>query len=44
MTADLNLNKHRLINLNEPTAADDAVTRQYVELAIHFLNGMDPML
>jgi hypothetical protein len=30
MTADLNLNKHRLINLSEPTAADDAVTRQYV--------------
>jgi hypothetical protein len=29
MTADLNLNKHRLINLSEPTAADDAVTRQY---------------
>jgi hypothetical protein len=27
MTADLNLNKHRLINLSEPTAADDAVTR-----------------
>jgi hypothetical protein len=30
MTADLNLNKHRVINLNKPTAADDAVTRQYV--------------
>jgi hypothetical protein len=30
MTADLNLNKHRVINLSEPTAADDAVTRQYV--------------
>jgi hypothetical protein len=25
MTADLNLNKHRLINLSELTAADDAV-------------------
>jgi hypothetical protein len=30
MTAGLNLNKHRLINLNEPTAAYDAVIRQYV--------------
>jgi hypothetical protein len=30
MTADQNLNKYRLINLNEPTAADDAVTQQYV--------------
>jgi hypothetical protein len=30
ITADLNLNKHRLINFSEPTAADDAVTRQYV--------------
>lgn len=27
MTADLDLNKLRLINLNESTAADDAVTR-----------------
>jgi hypothetical protein len=30
MTADLNLKKHRLINLSEPTAADNAVTRQDV--------------
>jgi hypothetical protein len=37
MTADLNLNKHRLINLNEPIAADDAVTRQYVERCDTFL-------
>jgi hypothetical protein len=39
MTADLNLNKHRVINLSEPTAADDAVTRQYA--AIHSSDGMD---
>jgi hypothetical protein len=30
MTAYLNLNKHRAINLSEPTATDDAVIRQYV--------------
>jgi hypothetical protein len=28
MSADLNLNRHRVINLSVPTAADDAVTRQ----------------
>jgi hypothetical protein len=28
MTADLNLNKRSLVSLNEPIAADDAVTRQ----------------
>jgi hypothetical protein len=31
MSADLNLNRHRVINLSAPTAADDAVTRQYAD-------------
>jgi hypothetical protein len=31
MSADLNLNKQRVINLRAPTAADDAVTRRYAD-------------
>jgi hypothetical protein len=31
LTADLNPNRHRVINLSAPTAADDAVTRQYAD-------------
>jgi hypothetical protein len=37
MTTDLNLNKHRVINSNESTSADNAVTRQYVERGDTFL-------
>jgi hypothetical protein len=40
---DLNLNKHRVTNLGEPTAADDAVTRQYVSHYISY-SGMAAML
>jgi hypothetical protein len=43
MNADLNLNKHRLINLSEPTAADDAVTRQYVSDTFLKLYGSNAM-
>jgi hypothetical protein len=31
LSAHLNLNKHRVINLSAPTATDDAVTRQYAD-------------
>jgi hypothetical protein len=31
MSADLNMNRHRVINLSAPTAADDAVTRQFAD-------------
>jgi hypothetical protein len=31
MNADLNLNRHSIINLSAPTAADDAVTRQLAD-------------
>jgi hypothetical protein len=30
-SADFNMNRHRVINLSAPTAADDAVTRQYAD-------------
>jgi hypothetical protein len=31
MTRDYSMNKHKLINLNEPAAADDALTRKYFD-------------
>jgi hypothetical protein len=31
MSADLNMNRHRVINLSAPTVADDAVTSQYAD-------------
>lgn len=34
MTGEMNMNKHKLTALSEPTADDDAVTRKYVDNSV----------